>query len=194
MAELGRFWTFANALSVVRMALVVPIAFLAWEADQPLLMWTLVAVGVATDFFDGKVARWTGTVSEWGKVLDPFADKLGAVVIGGALAFRPAEPNLPVWLIVLVLVRDILIFGGGVLIAKRHGSVPPSVWSGKLAVGAMTVAVLLALLGLPQATEWAVWTALVLLVGSFCEYLYRFILAMRRPPVPMPDLPDGSVS
>ncbi len=194
MAELGRFWTFANILSVARMALVVPIAMLAWQADQPLLMWTLVAVGVATDFFDGKVARWTGTVSEWGKVLDPFADKLGAVVIGGALAFRPAEPNLPVWLIVLVLVRDILIFGGGVLIAKRHGSVPPSVWSGKLAVGAMTVAVLLALLELAQATQWAVWIAFVLLVGSFCEYLYRFVRAMQLPPALKPELPDGSVS
>ncbi len=194
MAELGQFWTYANALSVIRMVLVAPIALLAWKADQPALMWTLIGIGVATDFFDGKVARWTGTVSEWGKVLDPFADKLGAIVIGGALAFRPAEPNLPVWLIVLVLVRDILIFGGGILIAKRHGSVPPSVWSGKLAVGAVTVAVLLALLELPLLTEVAVWTSLVLLVGSFCEYLYRFVRAMRAPRVPWPPAPDSSAA
>jgi CDP-diacylglycerol--glycerol-3-phosphate 3-phosphatidyltransferase len=182
MAELGRFWTFANGLSLARMLLVVPIAALVWAADQPALMWALVALGVATDFFDGKVARWTGTVSEWGKVLDPLADKLAAVAVGGALAFRPSEPNLPVWLIGLVLVRDVLIFGGGVLIARRHGSVPPSVWSGKLAVGAVTVAVLAALLGLIEVVQIAVWTALVLLVFSFGRYLTRFVRAMRLPP------------
>ncbi len=182
MAELGRFWTYANALSVARIALVVPIALLVWTGEHIGWLWALVAVGVATDFFDGKLARWTGTVSEWGKVLDPFADKIGAVVIGGALALRPVEPNLPVWLIVLVLVRDVLIFGGGVLIAKRHGSVPPSVWSGKLAVGAVVLAVLFALLRWTQAMDAAVWVALVLLVVSFAQYLLRFVRAMQVPP------------
>lgn len=181
LSELGRFWTWANGLSLLRMALVVPIAALVWQTQAQALMWALIAAGVATDFFDGKVARWTGTVSSWGKVLDPLADKLAAVVVGGALALRPAEPNLPVWLIALVVARDVLIVGGGVIAARRTGVVLPSVWSGKLAVGALTLAVLAALLMLPRAMELLVWLTALLMVASLADYAVRWARTMWPP-------------
>jgi CDP-diacylglycerol--glycerol-3-phosphate 3-phosphatidyltransferase len=161
------------------MTLVVPIAILVWRADQPALMWMLMALGVATDFFDGKVARWTRTVSDWGKVLDPLADKLAAVAVGGALALRPAEPNLPLWLIGMIVVRDALIVGGGVVAARRTGVVLPSVWSGKLAVGALTMAVLAALMGLRGLLDLLVWATAALMIASFAEYVVRWARTMR---------------
>ena len=62
----------------------------------------LLAAGILTDFLDGKVARLTRTVSEWGKVLDPLADKFAALAIVAALALRPTEPRLPLWLLALM--------------------------------------------------------------------------------------------
>jgi dsRNA-specific ribonuclease len=80
-----------------RLALVAPIAVLIYR-DGPLLwLLALILLAVATDYFDGKVARWTGTVSEWGKVLDPLADKLAAAVVVLALVLRPVEPTLPLY-------------------------------------------------------------------------------------------------
>ena len=75
---MGRFWTAANVLSLTRGALAVPIALLVYRGGPVGPLVGLVAFAIATDFLDGKLARWSRTVSEWGKVLDATADKLAA--------------------------------------------------------------------------------------------------------------------
>ncbi len=187
MRDLGRFWTFANALSLARIAIVVPIALLLWHDYSVAWVMALVVVGILTDFFDGRVARWSKTVSEWGKVLDPFADKFAALVIGGALTLRPAEPTLPVWLMAVVVVRDVLVFGGGVLLAKKHGSVPPSVSSGKVAVGLLALTVLMVVLraDAPVLRAFAGATAFFFVL-SFVQYLALFRAGMRAAPTQTP--------
>jgi phosphatidylglycerophosphate synthase len=185
--RLGRFWTAANLLSLTRLVLVVPITVLVWQgrtAADPLLLG-LVGAGILTDFFDGKVARWSGTVSEWGKVLDPIADKAAAICIGAALAFRPDEGyNLPRWLITLTVVRDACILAGAVFLARRGHAVTPSVTVGKLAIGAFALAVLACLL---QA-DAPILRACVLATGallmlSFFIYAVRFFRLASRAPV-----------
>jgi len=103
----------------------------------------LVAIAVITDWLDGKIARWTGTVSEWGKVLDPLADKLGSALVGFVLALKGI---LPWWFVVLVVVRDVLIMIGGVLLMRRLGRVVPSIWMGKVAVTFLALTILAGLL------------------------------------------------
>ena len=175
--RLGRFWTAANVLSLIRLVFIVPITALVWQgrtAADPLLLG-LVGVGILTDFFDGKVARWSGTVSEWGKVLDPIADKAAALFIGGALAFRPDEGyNLPRWLIGLAAIRDVLILAGAVYLARRGHTVTPSVLIGKLAIGAFAVSVLACVL---QA-DAPILRACVLATGSLFA-LSSFLYAVR---------------
>ncbi len=182
MRDLGRFWTAANVLSLVRIVIVVPIAILLWHDGPASWVLTLVAVGVLTDFLDGRVARWLGTVSEWGKVLDPFADKFAALAIGGVLALRPAPPHLPLWLMVLIIVRDVLVFGGGVILAKRHGAVPASVWSGKVAVALLALTVLMIVLraDAPVLNVLVGATAFFFVV-SLVRYLQRFVVLYRAP-------------
>ncbi len=191
MRDLGRFWTAANGLSLARIVLVVPIAVLLWRNGSVAWVMALVALGVLTDFFDGRVARWSGTVSEWGKVLDPFADKFAALAIGGTLALRPPAPHLPLWLMGLIVARDILVFGGGVILAKRHGAVPASVWMGKLAVGALALTVLLVILRADAPVlNVFVWTTAGFFVLSFLQYLIRFVVMYRAPRIPL--VPDES--
>ncbi len=182
--RLGRFWTAANVLSLIRITFVLPITALVWQgrtAADPLLLW-LVGVGILTDFFDGKVARWTGSVSEWGKVLDPVADKAAALFIGGALAFRPDHGyNLPPWLFVLALVRDACILFGAIYLARRGHTVTPSVLIGKLAIAFFALSVLACVLEADAPILHAcVRITGALLALSFFLYTSRFVWLARR--------------
>ena len=188
---LGRFWTAANALSLARLVLVAPIAARVWGGADLTDPWLLgmIAVGVLTDFFDGKVARWSKTVSEWGKVLDPLADKAAAIVVFAALAFRPAVPaadppilNLPVWLFAFVVARETAILTGATLLARHRGVVPASIRTGKVAIFCVAVTVVVALLR-PDADLLGVCVGVTaaLLAVSLAGYAAQFTHLWRRP-------------
>jgi CDP-diacylglycerol--glycerol-3-phosphate 3-phosphatidyltransferase len=189
--DLGRFWTIANALSLSRLVLVLPIAVLLWH-DGPLgwLLGLTVAV-ILTDWFDGRVARWTRTVSEWGKVIDPVADKFAAVLTVSVLTFRPAEPQLPLWFFGVVVGRDLLILAGGAWIARRSGKVLMSAWAGKAASLWLALTVLAAILKAdPPVFNVCLWMAAGLFVFSFGVYVVRYLNAIRRSPPPR-DRPEA---
>jgi CDP-diacylglycerol--glycerol-3-phosphate 3-phosphatidyltransferase len=126
-------------------------------------------------------------VSEWGKVIDPIADKFAAVMIVPALVFRSVEPTLPLWLLLVVVGRDLCIVAGGVLIAKRTGRIAVSSWVGKLAVAALSLTVLATILKAdPPILQFCVWLTAILMVLSFVVYTTRLIRILRvtqhRPP------------
>lgn len=188
LAHLGRFWTAANALSLLRVATVPLIAARLWAGGDWTDGWLVgaLAFGVLTDFFDGKVARWSHTVSEWGKVLDPLADKFAAIVIVGALALRPDPPrpdahNLSPWLLWLILGRDAILVAGSFALKRRIGRVAISVFWGKAAVFMLTLVVIGVVIGLderPLRLAEALTGALFVL--SFLLYVGRFGRMMRR--------------
>lgn len=189
--DLGRFWTVANALSLTRCVLVIPVAVLLWR-DGPLgWLLGLTVAAVLTDWFDGRIARWTHTVSEWGKVIDPLADKFAAVLAVSALTFRPAEPQLPLWFFGLVVGRDLAILAGGAWIAKRAGKVLMSAWAGKAASLWLALTVLAVILKAdPPVLNVCLWMTAGLFIFSFGVYVVRYLNAIRRTPPPS----DRSVS
>ncbi|MFW5972481.1 MAG: CDP-alcohol phosphatidyltransferase family protein [Bacteroidota bacterium] len=169
---LGRFWTIPNMLSLFRLVLVVPIAYLIVVDASLWLISGLVIVAVFTDWIDGRLARHLGTVSEWGKVLDPLADKAAAVMVVLALVIRG---SLPLWLFGVVVLRDGLILLGGYLLARRHGHVAMSVMAGKAAVTLLALTVLAALLRAdPPVMMVLVIATAVMMVYSFIVYAVRF--------------------
>lgn len=184
---LGTFWTIPNALSIVRAMLVLPITYLIVIDGRLDWIIGLILVAAFTDWLDGRIARWSHTVSEWGKVVDPIADKFAAVMIVPALVFRPVEPTLPLWLLLVVVARDVCIVAGGVLIAKRTGRIAVSSWVGKLAVAALSLTVLATILKAdPPILQFCVWLTAGLMVLSFIVYTGRLIRILRvtqhRPP------------
>lgn len=182
---LGKFWTIANMLSLARLILVVPITYLIWTGGSLAWIFGLILVAAATDWFDGRIARWSHTVSDWGKVLDPLADKAAAAMIVMALVARPGPYTLPLWLLVLILVRDTLIVLGGVVLARRTGHVVMSAWIGKVAVTAVAVTVIAALLEADAPVLQAcAWIAAALLVYSFGFYAIRFTRLLRGKGLP----------
>ncbi len=120
-------WNIANALTVFRLLLVpvfVVTLFAHGGHDElwRVLAWTVFAVASVTDRIDGDIARKRGLVTEFGKLADPIADK---ALIGAALIGLSLLHDLPWWVTVVVLVREI-----GVTLLRfwviRHGVIPAS--------------------------------------------------------------------
>ena len=109
----GRILTVPNVISFLRIA-TIPLFFaLIIDEDTTKAGLILFAVVAATDWVDGVVARATGQVSEFGKVLDPVADRLAIAAGLIALVIRGA---FPLWAALLILIRDLAILGAGIVL------------------------------------------------------------------------------
>lgn len=179
---MGPFWTLANGLSLLRIVLVMPIAWLVYHGGPIGPMFALIGLAVATDWFDGRVARWRNAVSEWGKVLDATADKVAAASVTLALLSRSPEvgPTLPLWFVLLVVARDSLLAVGGLMQTRRLGRFTSSLWSGKVAVGALALTVLSALLAAPERImEACIGLTAAAMAFSIVKYSIRFQAILR---------------
>lgn len=177
LSALGRFWTGPNVLTLSRLVLIIPLVYLI--ATRGSLYWILILTFIAgaTDWFDGRLARWSHSVSNWGKVLDPLVDKTGAGAIVLALVWRG---DIPLWFLLVLVARDLLVVAGGVKIGRRIGIVPSSILSGKLAVTAVAVTVLAAVLEADEPImRFCLIASTVLIVYSYFMYMARYFSMMR---------------
>jgi len=173
-----RYLTISNVLSASRILIVLPMGF-CLVSDFPFhRLWTagIIIIAVATDFLDGFFARKLHQVTDLGKVLDPLADKIGIGVYAVLVAWTG---DVPVWFVVFIIVRDILIFSGGVYIQRAKKIVPQSNWPGKIAV---TLVALVLFLGTIQITvlrsffRYAMWASVVMMVWSVATYAQRLFI------------------
>ena len=143
-------WNVANAVTIGRIALVpvFALALLADGADS--VGWRLVAtaifvVAALTDRVDGYLARRHNLVTELGALLDPIADKL---LIGTALVLLSALGELPWWITVVVLARELGITAMR-FVMLRYATLPVS-RGGKLKTVLQSVAIAIYLLPLSE--------------------------------------------
>ena len=122
-------WTVSNAVSALRVVLVAPTLYAIWMGPdyEWFVFWFVIAM-VVSDIGDGILARARNEVTEWGKIIDPIADKFAIDSIAALLVY---QKGLPLWVAVAVIGRDILIVIAGVLIASRVKEVPASNFWGK---------------------------------------------------------------
>jgi CDP-diacylglycerol--glycerol-3-phosphate 3-phosphatidyltransferase len=176
-------WTLSNALTCVRVLLVIPIAFLLAPGDPSSRMAAVALIVAATlsDFFDGLIARKLHQVTEFGKILDPIADKIAVGVVAWILT---QQGKLPVWFLFIVLLRDAAIFIGGVHLRRTKGIVLQSNYAGKWAVTVIAALILFSIVDLP-GTAWLhdllLAASTVLLALSSGLYLKRFLEVRRNP-------------
>lgn len=145
--EKGKILTFSNFLSFVR----IPLAFYIYDLiSEQLVLHALVvaAVAIISDYADGYFARKWNQVSELGKVLDPLADKLIIALGSISLYFHY---GLPLWVVIVIIGRDVLILIGSILLVTRFPFVAPSRMAGKIAVTVMTLLLLSYLLQIQLA-------------------------------------------
>lgn len=177
----GPFLTLPNIISLARVPLAVA-AVVCYMLGARLAAQLLMAGSFLTDALDGAVARMTGSVSEWGRVLDPLADKLVFAVF--AIAFASLDV-IPWWLVFTLVGRDVVVALGSVFHMDRIGDVPSSNLLGKASTAAMAVYLFKqafwpaqpVALGLDALGWFATATLLVSTVGYVIVYVRH-----RKPP------------
>jgi len=135
---------------------------------------TLFVIASLTDFLDGKIARKYNLVTNFGKFMDPLADKL--LVCSALICFVELR-KLPAWIVIIIISREFIISGFR-LVAADNGIVIAASYWGKFKTTFQMVMTVLLIADLPGKvfsilTQTTIWIALVLTVVSLIDYLAK---------------------
>ena len=180
---LGSLWNIPNMLTILRL-LIVPVfaaLLLADGGHDPKwrsVAWAAFALAMITDLFDGELARRMNLVSDFGKIADPIADK---AIMGTALVALSALGDLPWWVTIVILVREVGITLMRFWVIKL--AVIPASRGGKIKTLTQGIAVgmyVLVLTGpLATARAWLMAVAVILTVVTGLDYV-RQVVVLRR--------------
>ena len=133
--------TTANKITVVRIVLIPVFLVLAY-ADLRVAALIVYLVACLSDFADGYIARHYNQITNFGKFMDPLADK---VLVMAAMCWFVEEGRMPGWVLAVVLLREFAVSGMR-LVAVEQGRVIAAGWSGKVKTAATMVCLCLMLL------------------------------------------------
>ena len=155
--------TTASKITLIRVFFIpIFMVFMYLSGGQPgLWMWLSLGVFILasiTDYIDGEIARKFNQVSDFGKFLDPLADKLLTIA---AMTMFCEWGSFPAWALMIVLTREFAVTGLR-LVAVGKGKVIAAGWSGKVKT-ASTMIGLCALMAFPTVS-WLSWTVLGVIV------------------------------
>jgi CDP-diacylglycerol--glycerol-3-phosphate 3-phosphatidyltransferase len=164
-----------NLISAARILLTPVFIAVALANPEPSLPRTLAAVLfallIATDFVDGQIARSRGLVTDFGKLIDPIADK---AITGSAFVVLSLLGELPWWITVVVLVREVGITVYRLVVAQQV--VIAADWAGKAKTMAQAIALPLALLPAQAwGGEWGMWVCVVTMTIAVALTVYSGI-------------------
>ena len=137
----------ANIFTCMRIALIPVILWFIFKASVSEMdashAWALAIFLFAafTDFIDGQIARRTNTISEFGKLVDPLADRLLVISVLVALMWRNF---MPLWMGLVIISRDTLMLVGAPAVGIRDKGVREKLavhWTGKLATALLFVSI-----------------------------------------------------
>lgn len=149
---------------------------LLWEHGESQTMRyvaaTIFIVASLTDLLDGKIARKYNLVTNFGKFMDPLADKL---LVCSALICLIELRQLPAWMVIVIISREFIISGFR-LVASDNGVVIAASYWGKFKTTFQMIAVILLIIRNPvlsRVTDIFVWVAVALTVISLVDYLAK---------------------
>ena len=144
---LDTVFTWANLVTLIRFLLIpLYIYFLVAGFPQVYAFVTFALAG-CTDWIDGRLARRTNTVSKFGKLFDPFIDRL--LIVTGVLSVF-ALGRVPIWVACVLIARDVFLIGGATYLKLQTGAVGvPVVFIGKCTTAFLLVGFASLLIGWP---------------------------------------------
>ena len=168
-----------NKLTVLRVIMIpffVVMLMLDGGANQ---MYRYIAAAIFiiasfTDFLDGSIARKYGLVTNFGKFMDPLADKL---LVCSALICLIELGQLPAWMVLIIISREFIISGFR-LVASDNGVVIAASYWGKWKTVFQMISVILLIVNveaLSMITNIALWIALALTVISLVDFIVKNI-------------------
>lgn len=165
----------ANKITLVRIFLV-PVFLIFKLTDftpyNSLIAFIFFVVAAITDKIDGTIARKYNLVTDFGKFLDPIADKL---LVCSALICLTADGTIPAWVTIVIIAREFIISAFRLVCADTGKTVAASKW-GKLKTVAQMVTIIVLLLELPQLKltgDILIYISLALTVISLVDYFLK---------------------
>lgn len=164
-----------NKLTLLRILLVPVFIILEMNGHSYSALGVFIAASV-TDFLDGWIARKYNLVSNFGKLMDPLADK---ILTMAAFVCLVELGQVAAWMVIVILAREFIVTGLRTVAAK-DGVVIAAAWSGKIKTTLQMAAIILLLLKNWQFTylnfpmdQILLWAALAMTVVSGAEYMIK---------------------
>ena len=167
-----------NRLTCLRMMMIVPfVIFMLAGRAEGVSTWVSLALFAAaslTDMLDGKIARARNLVTDFGKFMDPLADKL---LVSSAMICLIELDRLPAWVVIIIISREFIISGFR-LIASDNGLVIAASWWGKIKTVSQMIMIIMLIIYFSSGPLYYVQTALIyismaLTVISLADYLWK---------------------
>ena len=157
--------TLASKITLVRVILIPAYMATMYLSGGQAGLWMYIslaifAVASLTDYVDGYIARHYNQVTDFGKFLDPLADKLLTIA---AMAIYCEWGIFPAWALMIVLTREFAVSGLR-MVAVDNGRVIAAGWSGKVKTFSTMIG-LCVMMAFPQVT-WISMTVLVVIVAT----------------------------
>jgi CDP-diacylglycerol--glycerol-3-phosphate 3-phosphatidyltransferase len=169
-----------NKLTLFRVILIVPFVILllgghaipAISDYADYISLVIFIVASLTDLLDGKIARKYNLVTNFGKFMDPLADKL---LVCSALICLIELDRIPAWIVIIIISREFIISGFRLIAADNRIVIAASYW-GKFKTTFQMIMVCLMIANisaLSVLTQIIMWIALALTVISLVDYLIK---------------------
>ena len=166
-------WNMADTVTSVRVAASLILLILPLCSAWFLVVYTLTGL---TDVLDGWIARKYNLVTNFGKFMDPLADKL---LVGAALVALVEMERIPGWIVIVIISREFIISGFRLIAADSNVVIAASYW-GKFKTVFQMVMVCLMIANLGTVWVWmrwltdiCMWVALGLTVISLVDYILK---------------------
>ena len=167
----------ANKLTMLRILMIpVFIAVLVYSKDRD-IVYRYIALGIfvmasATDALDGYVARKYNMITDFGKLMDPLADK---ILVSSALIILIELGNISSWIVSIVIAREFIISGIRLIATEKNIIIAASPL-GKLKTVSQMLSVILMLLSVKAIsliTDLSIWLMCILSVVSLLDYIIK---------------------
>ena len=161
-----------NKLTIFRVILVIPVVALMLNGYD---LWAVAVFIIAslTDLLDGKIARKYNLITDFGKFMDPLADKL---LVCAAMICLVEMGRLPAWMVIVIISREFIISGFR-LVASDNGVVIAASYWGKFKTTFQMLMIIVLILNLGGVFDMIglvlTWIALILTVVSLIDYLVK---------------------
>ena len=168
-----------NKLTVSRM-IMVPffVLFMETGLGGPANKWICLAIFIAgslTDFLDGRIARSRNLITNFGKFMDPLADKM--LVCSAMICFIPMG-KLAAWYVIIIIAREFIISGFRLVAADNNIVIAASYW-GKFKTTSQMIMIILLIMDLGgvfnMIAQILVWVSLALTIISLVDYISKNI-------------------
>ena len=165
-----------NKLTIFRMILIVPFVMIMQitpDGNGRFAALAIFIIASMTDFLDGYIARKNHLVTNFGKFMDPLADKL---LVSAAMICLVSMDRLPAWMVIIIISREFAISGFR-LIAADNGIVIAASWWGKFKTVSQMIMIILLIANLGGIftilEQIFMWVALILTVVSLADYIWK---------------------